>query len=110
MDLRDVMGPVLESIAHNMGMMRGTLTLLNRDSGEIFIEAAHGLSDSQKDRGRYRPGEGVTGKVVKTGRPAVVPHISDEPLFLDLVLVRERSYAKRMFPSSASPSSWKTKS
>jgi len=83
MDLRNVVGPVLESIAHNMGMLRGTLTLLDRDTGEIFIEAAHGLSESQKDRGEYRPGEEVTGKVVKTGRPAVVPHISDEPLFLD---------------------------
>jgi Nif-specific regulatory protein len=83
MDLRDVVGPVLEAIAKNMGMMRGTLTLLNRESGEILIEAAHGLSEIQMERGRYRPGEGVTGKVVKTGRPAVVPHISDEPLFLD---------------------------
>ncbi|MBI4962687.1 MAG: nif-specific transcriptional activator NifA [Desulfomonile tiedjei] len=83
LDLRDVVGPVLESIAKHMGMMRGTLTLVNRDSGEIFIEAAHGLSESQKERGRYRPGEGVTGKVVKTGRPVVIPHISDEPLFLD---------------------------
>jgi len=83
LDLRDVVGPVLEAIAKHMGMMRGTLTLLNRDTGEIFIEAAHGLSESQKERGRYRPGEGVTGKVVKTGRPVVVPHISDEPLFLD---------------------------
>jgi Nif-specific regulatory protein len=83
LDLRDVVGPVLESIAKHMGMMRGTITLLNRDTGEIFIEAAHGLSESQKERGRYKPGEGVTGKVVKTGRPAVVPHISEEPLFLD---------------------------
>jgi len=83
LDLRDVVGPVLEAIAKHMGMMRGTLTLLNRDTGEIFIEAAHGLSESQKERGRYRPGEGVTGKVVKTGRPVAVPHISDEPLFLD---------------------------
>ena len=33
-----------------MGMLRGTLTLLNRESGEIFIEAAHGLSESQKER------------------------------------------------------------
>lgn len=89
MDLRDVVGPVLEAIAKNMGMMRGTLTLLNRESGEILIEAAHGLSDSQMERGRYRPGEGVTGKVVKTGRPAVVPHISDEPLFLDRTGARE---------------------
>jgi len=83
MDLRDVVGPVLEAIATHMGMMRGTLTLLNRESGEILIEAAHGLSETQKERGRYRPGEGVTGKVVESGRPAVVPHISEEPLFLD---------------------------
>ncbi|MEI8183290.1 MAG: nif-specific transcriptional activator NifA [Desulfomonile sp.] len=83
MDLQDVVGPVLEAIAKHMGMMRGTLTLLNRESREILIEAAHGLSESQKERGKYRPGEGVTGKVVAGGRPAVVPHISDEPLFLD---------------------------
>jgi Nif-specific regulatory protein len=89
MDLRDVAGPVLEAIAKHMGMMRGTLTLLNRESGEIFIEAAHGLSESQKERGRYRPGEGVTGMVVKTGRPAVVPHISREPLFLDRTRARK---------------------
>ena len=83
MDLRDVVGPVLDSMAKYMGMMRGTLTLLNRETDEILIEAAHGLSDKQKQRGRYLPGEGVTGQVVKTGRPAVVPHISEEPLFLD---------------------------
>src|SRR4030042_2835143 len=83
LDLRDVVGPVLEAIAKHMGMMRGTLTLLNRESGEIFIEAAHGLSEIQMERGKYRPGEGVTGKVIATGQPAVVPHISEEPLFLD---------------------------
>jgi Nif-specific regulatory protein len=83
MDLQDVVGPVFEALARHMGMMRGTLTLLNRESGEILIEAAHGLSQAQKQRGKYRPGEGVTGKVIATGSPAVVPHISDEPLFLD---------------------------
>jgi len=83
MDLRDVVGPVLEAIAKHMGMMRGTLTLLNRQTGELFIEAAHGLSETQMERGRYRRGEGVTGQVVATGQPAVVPHISEDPLFLD---------------------------
>ena len=83
MDLREVVGPVLRALAQHMGMSRGTLTLLNRQTGEIFIEAAHGLSDSQKERGRYRVGEGVTGQVVETGEPAVVPRISEEPLFLN---------------------------
>jgi len=90
MDLRDVLGQVLEALAERMGMMRGTLTLLNRETGEIMIEAAHGLSASQRQRGRYRPGEGVTGKVVQTGQPAVVPRISEEPLFLNRTGARER--------------------
>ncbi len=64
MDLRDVGCLVLKAIAKHMGMLRGTLTLLNRDTGEISIETAYGLSTSQQERGKYKLGEGVTGKVV----------------------------------------------
>jgi Nif-specific regulatory protein len=83
LDLSDVAAPVLQAIAEHMGMVRGTLTILNPVTGEIWIEAAYGLSPAQKQRGRYKPGEGVTGQVVQTGRPAVVPRVSEEPLFLD---------------------------
>jgi Nif-specific regulatory protein len=83
LDVRDAVGPVLQAMAKHMGMVRGTIALLNPDTREIFIEAAYGLSASQQGRGRYKLGEGVTGKVVATGRPAVVPRISEEPLFLD---------------------------
>ncbi|MBN2223494.1 MAG: sigma 54-interacting transcriptional regulator [Deltaproteobacteria bacterium] len=82
-DLKDVLGPVLAKMAHHMSMLRGTITILDRKTGEIFVEEAYGLSESQKDRGRYKIGEGVTGMVVRTGKPAVVPRISREPLFLD---------------------------
>ncbi len=88
-DLRDAVGPVLDAMGKNRRMLRGTLTLLDREVGELFIEAAHGLSQTQQERGRYRYGEGVTGKVVATGHPAVVPHISDEPLFLDRTGARQ---------------------
>ena len=83
LELRDVIQPVLVAMAKHMGMMRGTIALLNRDTGEITIEAAYGLSHTEQARGRYRLGEGVTGKVVATGRPAAVPRISEEPLFLN---------------------------
>ena len=83
LDLRDAVAPILQAMAKHMGMVRGTIALLNPDTREIFIEAAYGLSASQQGRGRYKLGEGVTGKVVATGRPAVVPRISEEPLFLD---------------------------
>lgn len=89
-DLRDVMGRVFQTIADNTGMVRGTVTLLNRATGEIYIETAHGLSPSQQERGRYRPGEGVTGRVIQTGRPAIIPRISDEPTFLDRTGARQK--------------------
>lgn len=84
LDLRDVVNPVLEALARHMNMQYGTLTLLNRQTGEILIEAAHGLTAQQQRRVRYRLGEGVTGTVVLTGRPAIIPRTSESPEFLDL--------------------------
>jgi Nif-specific regulatory protein len=83
MDLRDVVGPVLDAIHRHTGNIRGAITLFNRETGEIMIETATGLSDGQKRKGRYKIGEGITGKVVQTGKPIIVPRISEEPLFLD---------------------------
>jgi Nif-specific regulatory protein len=88
-DLRDAVGPVLRTISKYTGIVRGVISLLNRKTGEISIEAAVGLSPPQQERGRYRLGEGVTGKVVQTGKPAVIPRISHEPLFLDKTRARE---------------------
>ena len=63
-DLRDTMDPVLKSIAAHLGMERCTITILDRDTGDIFIEEAHGLTTRQLRAGRYRFGEGVIGTVV----------------------------------------------
>lgn len=83
LDLRDVVGEVLKAIARHMGMKRGALTLFNRETGELMIETAYGMSRSEQERGRYKLGEGVTGRVVQTGRAVVVPRISEEPKFLN---------------------------
>ncbi|MBN2211692.1 MAG: nif-specific transcriptional activator NifA [Sedimentisphaerales bacterium] len=88
LDIREVAEELLEAMSQRMGVSHATLTLLNRQTGEIYIEAAHGLTPAQRERGRYRPGEGVTGRVIQTGRPAVVPRISKEPLFMDKTGVR----------------------
>ncbi len=83
LDLRDTLGPVLEIIAKYKGILRGSLTLLNRESGEISIEAAYGLSASQQRRGRYRVGEGIIGQVFETGKPAIIPKVAEEPRYLN---------------------------
>jgi Nif-specific regulatory protein len=83
MDLNLVIHPVLKSVTDHLGMLRGTITLLDRQTGEIFIEAAYGLSQSQREKGRYKLGEGITGKVVQTGQPRIIPRISEDPAFLN---------------------------
>jgi len=83
LDLREELAPVLRSIAAHTGMVRGTITLVDRETGELYIEVAQGLSGEELERGRYERGEGVVGKVVQTGRPMVVPRVSHEPLFLN---------------------------
>ena len=70
LDLREVLAPVLKAMAGYMGMVRGSLTLLNRDTGEISIEAAYGLSASQK-RGPLPPRRG--GHRARSSRPATRP-------------------------------------
>jgi len=93
-NVKRIGAPILRALDKYMGMSRGFITLLNRQTGEIFIEAAQGLSKAQKERGKYKIGEGVVGRVVETGRPMIVPKISDEPLFLDRTGVR-RSLPKK---------------
>ncbi len=90
LDLNEVINPLLKLIAEHVGMLRGTITLLDRETGEIFIEAALGLSQSQQQKGKYNLGEGITGKVVLTGQPAIVPRISQEPLFLNRTGARRK--------------------
>jgi Nif-specific regulatory protein len=83
LDLKAVLKPILRMTAEHMGILRGTLTILNRKKGEIVIEESYGLRPEERAKGRYRMGEGVTGKVIDTGVPATIPRISEEPLFLD---------------------------
>ena len=89
-NLRDVVGPVLQRMAEHMSMLRGTLTILNRHTGDLVIEEAYGLSEEERARGKYRVGEGVTGRVVQTGQSVIVPRITQEPQFLDRTGTRHR--------------------
>jgi PAS domain S-box-containing protein len=82
-DLSETFQQIMEILASKLGMERGTLTLLDRNSKQLGIRVAHGLSEEEISRGKYKIGEGITGKVVETGGPVVVPSIGREPLFLD---------------------------
>ncbi len=72
---------VLEVLERRCGALRGSVTLLEEGGGLLGVEAALGYPRSA-GRVRYRLGEGITGRVAQSGRPAIVPRVSGEPGFL----------------------------
>jgi len=79
LNLKSALHRVLEILAKRHGALRSMVTLLGED-GELAVEAADGLPEPQSVR--YRIGEGITGKVVESGKPVAVPRVSREPDFL----------------------------
>ncbi len=88
-ELTDQLDTALALMARYTGMMRGTLALLSPDGQEIEVEASFGLKPHQRERARYKLGEGVTGRVIETGTPVAVPNVSKEPLFLNKTGARD---------------------
>ena len=81
-DLRDQLEQVLTEMNARLGMQRGMISLLDRDSGESWLQVAHGVNLEGMEIS-YRMGEGITGRVAETGRPMAIPNLGKEALFLD---------------------------
>jgi len=89
LDLRKSLYKVLEILSNSLASVRGTVSILDPLRDEISIEVAHGLSRTAMMRGKYKLGEGVTGRCIATGKPIIIPKISEEPDFLDRTATRK---------------------
>jgi Nif-specific regulatory protein len=87
-DVSALLNEVLDILEKEMGLSRGTLTLRRPDTDVFAIVASRGLSAEERKRGQYSLGEGITGRVAKTGEPALVPDISKDPTFLNRTRAR----------------------
>lgn len=81
--LSDCLAEAMKLLSEIKGMENGTVTIVNPITGKLEIEVAHGLTAEGRKRGKYKIGEGITGRVVASGEPIIVPHIAEEPLFLN---------------------------
>lgn len=78
--LERISGPTPEStyesiVANSKELLqseRASLLLLNEDSNELILKSASGLATDPALVGPIRVGEGVSGEVIKTGRPIIV--------------------------------------
>ena len=96
-----VLREMLHLMSELLGLNRGRIVLADGDgSAPAFspslspsfssIHHAYGLTKEETARGRYGPGEGVTGRVLGTGQPAIVQDVDAEPAFLFRAVPRSR--------------------
>ena len=81
-ELRDHLEQVLREMSIRLGMERGMISLLDRETGEAWLDVAHGV-DIKGLEVTYRPGEGITGRVAQTARPMAIANLGNETHFLD---------------------------
>ncbi len=56
-----------------------SLMLLDEDSQELVMAAAHGMSEEYIHKGNIKVGESIAGRVITEGRPIHVPDITNDP-------------------------------
>ncbi|MBP2294170.1 nif-specific transcriptional activator NifA [Azospirillum rugosum] len=88
LDLQQTLREVLRALAYQLQMHRGRVYLVGEDN-VLRLVAGNGLSNEAAAQAEFREGEGITGRILKTGMPAVVPNLAEEPLFLNRTGGRE---------------------
>ena len=87
-NVRKLLERIIAILHDRMGMLRGTITLLEGD--ELRIEASTAdLNAEERALGRYRLGEGITGTVARTGKAEVIRDVRTDPRFLNRTGARD---------------------
>ena len=97
LDLEQSLEDVLRVLSETLSMKRATITLPDRETGQLVIAASHGLTPEERSRGVYRLDEGVTGTIFQTARPYIVRDVRTDPLFLDRTGARKVEKGKISF-------------
>jgi Nif-specific regulatory protein len=88
-DEAHVVREILHLLSEFLGLNRGRVVLPDPETGELRIVHAYGLTQDEVARGKYLPGEGITGRVMTSGQTAIVQDVDAEPLFLFRAVARE---------------------
>ena len=90
-DLESALRLVLEWLEQKCAMNRGVITLMNDLDGELQASiSVSSISEHFVDKMRYRPGEGVTGRVFAEMKPVFIPDVEQDANFLDRSGLRQR--------------------
>ncbi len=87
---------ILSVLECNLGLIRGTILLVDSDQEHLIVGAAQGVDETAKLSAVYHRGEGIVGKVLTTGKAVVVQRIADEPEFQSRIFERSPEWRKTL--------------
>ncbi|MGI9211183.1 MAG: nif-specific transcriptional activator NifA [Methylococcaceae bacterium] len=82
LDVAKTIRDVLNILSSYMQMNRSMVSLV-QDNGEVHVVGAMELSTEEMARGHFQKGEGIIGKVIRTGLPIIIHNVAEEPSFLN---------------------------
>ncbi len=89
-NMQTALSPIIEHTIKSMEMYQGVITLLNRQTGEISIDASYGIAEDHAEKVKFQIGEGITGTVIKTGEIITIEDVTQDPRFLDKTRSKKR--------------------
>jgi PAS domain S-box-containing protein len=69
LDLSSVLGTIVDEARITLGAQAAILRLLDRPGEHLEVEVARGVPDEVVRQVRFRPGEGLAGRVLMEGKP-----------------------------------------
>lgn len=91
LELGQVFQRAMSLVCEHLDFQTASLVLLDPATQKSRIVASVGLTPDEQQRGHYALGEGVTGSVLATGQPAIIPDVAQHPDFLNRTGVQRRS-------------------
>ena len=79
---------LLRILCETCGYKRALLAIFDPETNSLKLSVTHG--QAKHAQVSYQPGEGVTGRVMASGKPEVVPVMKDAPGFLNLAMGRTK--------------------
>ncbi len=80
-DLETVLQHIVQMSIGLLDAKISSIMLLDEESQELVIAAAHGLSERHINKGPIKVGESIAGRVILEGRPEAVEDIQSDPRY-----------------------------
>lgn len=96
MEIGDIFARVMKIISTTFQISRGILALLD-ENNNLKVFAGYRLSKEAMQRGNYKIGEGVMGRVVGDGQSIAIEDISQNKDFLNRMKIRRGRNEKNSF-------------